>query len=409
MKFEKSSVTTLHRKLETRSFPTLLEQRNTLLDSMDVLLNKAKTETRAMSEEENTQFEQAKTQVEQIDKTLAAEEAAKQFNQSTKQQEQQQQSQQKQQAQQQQAQSNTDPEKRALEENNFLKFIRGEERALDVGGNGGIIPETISNRIIERVRELCPIYNMATVFNVGGDLIFPSYDPKSITTSYVADMTQLTAANGNFTTVKLQNFIAGSLTQVSRSLMNRTDFDVVAYIVEKMSQSIAAFLERELLVGAGGTTAATGVFTDTGVTAVTAGSATAIAIDDLITTQMAIPDPFQTGASWIMNRSVFQGIRLLKDTTGMPYLNRDLTSEFGWQLLGKPVYLSENAPGTIATGLSVLGYGDFSGLYVKVAQNVEIAILNELYATSYATGIVGYVEFDSKVIEPQRITKLKML
>jgi hypothetical protein len=34
--------------------------------------------------------------------------------------------------------------------------------------------------------------------------------------------------------------------------------------------------------------------------------------------------------------------------------------------------------------------------------------LNELYATQHATGICAYIEFDSKVIEPQRIAKLKM-
>jgi HK97 family phage major capsid protein len=384
----------LAKPLEIRSMPTLLEQRNNLLDKMDSIIKKAKEETRSISDEENAEFNTTKAEIERIDNTLAAEEAAKQFNasqQTTK-----------------TTKQSEEEEKRSMEEANFVKFIKGEERALDVSGNGSIIPQTIANRIIERVSELCPIYQMATVFNVGGDLIFPKFDPKTIQTGYIADMAQLTATNGNFTTVKLQNFIAGTLTQISRSLMNRSDFNLVAYIVEKMSQSIAEFLEKELLVGVGGTTAATGLFVDADVTAVTAGSATALTIDDLIKTQMAIPEQFQNGASWIMNRSVFQGIRLLKDTTGVPLLNRDLTGGYGWTLLGRPVSLSENAPGVIATGLNVLSYGDYSGLYVKVAQGVEISVLNELYATQHATGIVGYVEFDSKVIEPQRITRLKM-
>jgi HK97 family phage major capsid protein len=381
----------LAKPLEIRSMPTLLEQRNNLLDKMDTIIKKAKEETRALSDDENKEFNDAKAEVERIDNTLAAEEASKQFSPSSEPQK-----------------NNDQEEKRALEESNFLKFIKGEERALDVAGNGGIIPQTIADRIIERVRELSPIYARATIFNVGGDLIFPKFDATSITTSYIADMTQLTATNGNFTTVKLQNFIAGSLTQISRSLLNRSDFDLVSFIVNKMAESIAAFLERELLVGAGGGTAATGIFTDTEVVSVTAGSATAITIDDLIKVQLAIPDQFQGNACWIMNRSVFQGIRLLKDAQGVPFLNRDLTAEFGWTLLGKPVFLSENAPSTLTTGLSVLAYGDLSGLYVKLAQNVEIAVLNELYATQHATGVVGYVEFDSKVIEPQRIAKLKL-
>ena len=44
-------------------------------------------------------------------------------------------------------------------------------------------------------------------------------------------MEELVAQNGNFTSRKLQNFIAGSLVTLSRSLMNRTDFNLVDFIV----------------------------------------------------------------------------------------------------------------------------------------------------------------------------------
>ena len=396
----KTSVITRHKKIETRSMPSLVEQRNTLVQEMETLLETAKTETRALTSEENTRFETIKADIEGIDRTLKAQNDASNIAKTVET----------------KSPSNAkaqNEEQRSLDEANFLKFLRGEERALDIAGNGAIIPQTISNRIIERVREISPIYSLCTVFNVSGDLIFPKFDPTTITTSYIADMTQLTAANGNFTTVKLQNFIAGSLVQVSRSLMNRTDFDLVGYMVEKIAQSIANFLEKELLIGVG-TTAATGIFTSTDITAVTAGSATALTIDDLIKTQLAVPEVFQGACRWIMNKTVFQGLRLLKDTTGMPLLLQNgagggnIERGFGYELLGKPVHISENAPGTMTTGLNVLAYGDFSGQYVKVAQNVETQILTELYATQHALGVVSYLEFDAKPIEPQRITRLKM-
>jgi HK97 family phage major capsid protein len=380
--------------IETRSMPTLLEQRNTYIEKMDTIVKKAKEETRSLSEEENTEFETAKTEVEKIDKTIQAEETANEFSKS--------------QSQQTKSTQTGDAEKRSLDEAKFLKFIKGEERALDVASNGAIIPETIADRIIMRVKELSPIYQRATVFNVGGDLVFPKYDPNSITASYVNDMTNLVATNGNFTTVKLTNFIAGALTQISRSLLNRQDFDLVNFIVQRIAQAISDFLERELLLGVGGTSAATGIFVDADITAVTAGSATAIVLDDLVKTQMTIPEQFQPDACWIMNKSIFQGIRLLKGTDGYPLLNQDVTQAYGWTLLGKPVFITESAPSTIATGLNVLAYGDMSGLYVKLANNVEVQVLNELYSTQYAVGVVGYVEFDSKVVEPQRITRLKM-
>ena len=53
-------------------------------------------------------------------------------------------------------------------------------------------------------------------------------------------------------------------------------------------------------------------------------------------------------------------------------------------------------------------YGDMSGLYVKLAQNVELQVLNEKYATQHAVGVVGYIECDSKIVEPQKLAVLTM-
>jgi HK97 family phage major capsid protein len=83
-------------------------------------------------------------------------------------------------------------------------------------------------------------------------------------------------------------------------------------------------------------------------------------------------------------------------------LNRDITGGFGWTLLGRPVYISENAP------VGEIAYGDMSGLYVKLAQDVEIQILQEMYATQHATGVVGYIEFDSRVVEDQKIAVMSL-
>lgn len=63
--------------IEYRSMPTLLEQRNSLLDEMDNLVKKAKEETRAFTDEENNRFDEIKAEIAKIDKTLAAEEEAR--------------------------------------------------------------------------------------------------------------------------------------------------------------------------------------------------------------------------------------------------------------------------------------------------------------------------------------------
>ena len=370
--------------IEKRSMPTLLEQRNNLISEAENLVQKAKTETRSMDETETNRFDQIQGEIKQIDKTIQAETVASQLTSENST----------------QAKQTNQEEQRALAVEKFVKFIKGDSRALDVASNGAIIPTEISNDIITRVKELSPIYSMSTVFNVGGDLVFPAFDANSIVTGYVADLQALTAQNGNFTSRKLQNFIAGSMVTISRSLMNRSDFALTTFITNMMSQSIANFIEKELLVGTG-VTSATGIFEDANVTTVTPAGASFVA-DDLISQQLAIPQQFQGACSWIMNKATFAGFRKLKDTTGQYMLNRDITGPFGWELLGKPVYISESAP------VDAVAYGDYSGLYVKLAQGIEIQLLNEMFAHQHATGVIGYVELDSRIIEDQKISVMAL-
>ena len=139
----------------------------------------------------------------------------------------------------------------------------------------------------------------------------------------------------------------------------------------------------------------------------TAASETAITTDELIDVQMTVPQEFQGKSVWIMNKETFQNIRKLKDNDGNYLLNKDLTTSFGWVLLGKPVYVSDNAP-KIAAGKTALVYGDMSGLYLKLAQAMEIQVLMEKYATRHAVGVVGYVEFDCNIVEAQKLAGLKM-
>lgn len=381
------------RELELRAMPALMEKRNALLDEMDGIVNGAQEEIRAMSEEEAARFGKIKNEIEKIDATLKADEerramevfqgAPAEFHAGEKQE-----------------------ETRAADESSFIKFIRGEEtRALDVSQNGSIIPATIANRIIEKVKELSPIYSMVTVFNVGGDLVFPVYDTENsnVNAAYVDDMQELTEGSGKFTTVKLENFIVGTLSKVSKSLMNRTDFDLVGFTVNKVAEAISEFLEKELLVGTAGKME--GVLSSKNI--VTAAAADKISADELIDLQDTLPDVYQAGACWIMSKDTRRKVRKLKDSEGNYLLNRDISTPFGYMLLGKPVYISESCP-IMAAGKTAVAYGDMSGLYVKLAQNVEIQVLMEKYATQHAVGVVGYIECDSKIVEPQKLAVLKM-
>ena len=276
---------------------------------------------------------------------------------------------------------------------------------LTKGANGAVIPVTIAKKIISKVYNICPILERSTQYNVKGKLVVPYYDESTstITVAYANEFEELASDVGAFDKIELDGFLAGALTLVSRSLINNTDFNLVDFVVEKMAYAIKRFIEHELLIGTSGKV--TGLSTLTN--GITAGSATAITADEVVQLHDAIKDEFQGNAIWIMSPATRTALRTLKSTTGYYLLNDDLSSPFGTTLLGKPVYVSDNMP-DMGAGNVAIYYGDMRGLATKFSENMEIEVLREKYATQHAVGVVGWLEFDSKVEDNQKIAKLTM-
>lgn len=291
------------------------------------------------------------------------------------------------------------------------EYMRGTTKALSLGANGAVVPKTIANKIIETVSELSPIYSRCTLYNVSGNLSIPVYGKDGsdeIQAAYGTEFTDLTAHAGKFTSVDLSSLAIGALTKISKSLITNTDINVSDFVTQKIAKAIADFLEKELLVGTGATGHMTGATTTTNVNTLTTKTVAGITADILIDTQLMVPEVYQANACWIMNKDVFKNVRKFKDSNGDYIMTRDFTTGFGWTLLGKPVYVSDNMPAaTTASAIPVL-YGDFSGLACKLSQNVEIQALNEMYAAQHAVGVVGWVEADSKIENSQKFVGIKM-
>jgi HK97 family phage major capsid protein len=365
----------------------LIEKRNKLVEEMEELVNGIKKEKRVFNDDENKKMGDIKKEIENIDNTLKTLDETRDFSKTEV-----------------KEKKDKKVEQRALDEKNFLAYCRGEKRALDTATNGGIIPTTIANQIIEKVKELSPIYSMATIYNVKGTLVFPVYDEtsSSVSANYTEDLTELTEGTGKFTTVELKNYIVGSLAKISQSLINQTDFDLLGYIVNKVAQAIANFLEHELIVGT--TNKLTGVLS--AVQNVESNTAGKIDTDDIIDLMDEVPEIYQGNACFIMNKATRNALRKLKFTgTGEYVLQRDVTSPFGFTVFGKPVYATESMP-ILEAGNKAIVYGDMSGLAVKLTKDVQIQVLQEKYATQHAIGVVAYVELDSKIIDNQKIATL---
>lgn len=311
-------------------------------------------------------------------------------------------------------------ETRALNERNaFENYLRGyalrdTETDLTKGDNGAVIPQTIADKIVRKVYDICPILEKSSQYNVKGTLTIPYYDDASpkdhITVAYADEFSALTSHVGQFTSqVTLTGFLAGALSKVSRSLINNSQFNIVDKVVDIMALDIARFIEHELLIGtpAVGQTPAKVLGLSSLTHGITASAQNAITADEVIKLHDSIKDVFQRNAIWIMSTATRTALRLLKDNMGRYLLQDDISSPFGSTILGKPVYVSDNMD-EIGAGKTVIYYGDMKGLATKFNENISIQVLREKFADEHADGVIGWFEFDSKVENQQMISKLTM-
>lgn len=382
----------------------LEEKRNDLKNQMTSLLEKAKKEERALSEDETSKFDALEKEIKNIDATIEREEKLDNMEEKETKKE--------------DAKELSVEEKRfynSVEErddyNSFAEYIRSqvEQRAdasnLTKGDNGAVIPKTIINKIIDKVEEISPIYKLATHYNIGGTITIPTVDEStdSITVAYATEFTDLTSHSNKFGTIELSGYLYGALTKISKSLLKNNNFNLTNWVINKMAKKIAKFIEKELLYGT--TSKVSGVvgsYDSTNMNKALA-SKSAITSDELIDAQELLPDLYQNNAIWVMAKATRTSIRKLKDSDNNYLLNRDLSSKWGYTLLGKDVYCSDQVDKLGTASKNVIFYGDFSGLAVKESENAEIQILNELFAAQHAIGVVAWGEIDAKVEDKQKI------
>lgn len=392
----------------------LIEKKNDLITRAEDVLNVAKAEKRELTEDEAAELAEIRDNVRKIIETLKLDDDFREMEKEKM-----------------EVKEDNTPkeevvevkeEQRAMEiemqeRQAFENYLRNRvihERAGEltpatqgsgIGLGGVLIPETIVNHIIRKVYNLCPILDRSQKFNVKGTLEVPYYpaDSNKITVAYQSEFTPLASSSGSFATVSLGGFLAGALTKVSRSLINNVNFDIVGFVVDEMAYAIKRFIEHELLIGTN--SKVLGLSTLANV--INTASGTAITADEVVQLHDAIKDDFQQNAIWIMSSKTRTALRTLKSQTGYFLLNDDISTPFGTTLLGKPVYVSDNMP-EMENGNTAIYYGDMHGLATKFSEEINIEVLRERYADEHAIGVIGWFEFDSKVIDEQQIAKIVM-
>lgn len=363
----------------------LEERLNDLKTQLSTMLDTAKAEQRALTDEETNKFDEVEKEINEIKEKIEREDKRNDMD---------------------------NIEVMREDSKNFVQYIKNvlENRAdanLTVGKNGAIIPNTIANKIIMTAYDQCSILKDATKYNTKGTLTIPKYSADGgtdVTMAYADEFVELESKIGKFSGIELGNYLAGALSILSKSLVANTDISLEAKVIEIMSLVIARFMEKECLYGTDGKVEGLKGVTQK----VTAGSATTITVEDLVKVKNKVKKQFRAKAKWIMSNETLTAIELIKDGEDRFVFREDLTGEYDGYILGYPVEVSDNMK-DIGAGNDVIFFGDFSGLALKQRNDaLELNVLRERYATQHAIGINAWLEFDAKVENEQKISKLTM-
>lgn len=361
------------------------EEREKHLEEMNTILEAAKKEKRSFTDAENSKFESLEKQVQQIDSELEKhstsledlickmEERDLKIEKTKK------------------ADKKQNKEEE-IEIRQFVEYVRtGQTRDLASANNGSVIPTTIAQKIVDRVYEISPLIQEATTYNVGENLNLPVYDSDSHVTSFLTEFQEIVTSQGTFSSIPLKSQIIGTMAKIGKSLLNRTDLEVLPFIVDACAKSVARFLENEIINNTNArfaSTLANGV-TQT-MTAATTGT---IAPAEVVEMKNSIPSMMLPNAKWLMHKDTLTYLQSLTDANGNFVFGNTLAENNGNVLLGYPVMLSDAMP-RMGAGAREIYFGDFAeGLAIKIgAQSAEV--YRELYASQYAVGVGHFLEAD---------------
>lgn len=379
----------------------LLEKKASLQQEMRAMSENITKETRAMTEDEQSKWAELRSQLDGVTSTIDALQEMRDLDDAEEQED---------------GDTPTETQEQVEEKEarafaGFIRAIISKEDRADANltfsaSSNAIVPKSIAKKIVARVYDISPVVERATKYVTKGTLEIPVYGANSgtdITVAYATEFTDLESKIGKFTSVELQGFLAGALTKLSNSLINNTDLDLVNFVVERIAYEVGRFMEGELLNGtdtkiAGITTLEAGQIIETAVASVIDG-------DDLISLKNKVKQAFRKKAMWVMSTETKSSIEKLKDDNGRYLFTEDLTGEFDGKILGYPVYVSD-AMVEAEDGETAIYFGDFAGLALKWTEQLEIQVLREKYATQHATGVVAWIEADSRVENNQMLAGL---
>lgn len=270
---------------------------------------------------------------------------------------------------------------------------------------GSVIPETVLNKIIEKIEATGMILPLVTRTSFKGGLSIPTSSVKPVAT-WVAegvgsDKQKKTTSKITFAYHKLRCAIAVTL---ETDIMALSAFE--ASFISNVTEAMVKAIEQAIISGSG-EGQPTGILEETPATgqAITATPTYA----KLIEAEAALPLEYENGAVWCMTKKTFMSFVAEVDDAGQPIArtNYGITGKPERILLGRPVVLCNYLP-TYSTGLTTADVWAFLFNFSDYAMNTNYNMTIKKYEDNDTDDMVtkAIMIADGKVIDKNSLVTL---
>jgi HK97 family phage major capsid protein len=297
----------------------------------------------------------------------------------------------------------------------FWKQMRNKSdyevrNALQIGQDsegGYLVPDEFERTLVEALNEDNIFRQLAKVISTSsGDKKIPVSTSKG-NASWVEEEGIIPESDDTFGQVSIGAFKLATIIKVSEELLNDSAFNLEQYIAKEFARRIGA-KEEEAFFSGDGTGKPTGILAAAGggEVGVTAASATAITLDEVMDLFYSLKSPYRKRATFLMHDSTVKAVRKLKDGSGQYLWQPSITAGTPDTILNVPVRTSADMP-AIAAGAKSIAIGDFSYYWVADRQGRVFKRLNELYAATGQIGFMASQRVDGKLVLPEAIKVLQ--
>ncbi len=291
-----------------------------------------------------------------------------------------------------------------------------QTKALSVGtdADGGyLVPDTMSQTVARVIYESSPIRQLASVETISTDALDVIEDKTESAASWTTEtgtVSDTTTPQVGKHSIAVHEMYAQP--KATQKLIDDASIDIEQWIAAKVADKFAR-LEATAFVSGTGSGQPKGILAYAAGTSwgqieqINSGADGAVSSDSLIKLYYALKADYARNATFLMNRTVLQSVRLLKEATTNQYLwQPGLAAGTPDTLLGIPVMPASDMPTAATNSLSV-AVGDFRRAYL-VVDRVGLRILRDPFTEKpfvkfYTTRRVG-----GEVVNYEAIKLLKL-